>query len=321
MYLAYRLQASYNVTILEARDRVGGRIHSIDGHDMGPSWVWQHHTHILSLLQELGLKVFSQYTQGDALYDTVEKLERFTPPPAAPSGRIEGSLTKLIDALKNKLTHTNIILGEEVTSIEEQSKHVNIVSKTKTYEANYVISTLPPRLAAKLKLQPHLPSTLMKMFQNTQTWMGNSAKCIIEFKEAFWRDAGLSGFVFSTYGPLGEIHDASTQYKPALFGFVKMPIEVETFEKKLKEQLSRLFRSGASGIKAIHLVDWTKEPFTATNKDALPLSTHPTYGIDTRAYSKRILFSATEFSHNEGGYLEGAIIRADVIINSLLTAR
>ena len=85
LYLAYRLQERYNITILEARSRLGGRIDSIDGHDMGPSWVWQHQKHILSLLQELDLKIFSQYTQGNALYDTRNKLEQFTPPPSAPS--------------------------------------------------------------------------------------------------------------------------------------------------------------------------------------------------------------------------------------------
>ena len=42
IYAATLLQKKYNVTILEARDRIGGRVLTVDGFDMGPSWVWQH---------------------------------------------------------------------------------------------------------------------------------------------------------------------------------------------------------------------------------------------------------------------------------------
>jgi len=37
LYLASLLEDTYDVLILEARDRVGGRALSIDGHDLGPS--------------------------------------------------------------------------------------------------------------------------------------------------------------------------------------------------------------------------------------------------------------------------------------------
>ncbi|RLA67060.1 MAG: hypothetical protein DRQ78_03190 [Epsilonproteobacteria bacterium] len=318
LYLAFRLQRRYNITILEARDRLGGRIHNCDGHDMGPSWVWQHHTQILSLLQELDLKVFGQYTHGDALYDTANTLERFTPPPSAPSGRIEGSLTSLIQALQKQLKHTSIHLSEEVVSVKESTQSVSVQSKTNTYAANYVISTLPPRLASKLVYEPTLPQALLSTLQSTQTWMGNTAKCVLEFESDFWRKEGLSGFVFSNIGPLGEIHDASTSDKAALFGFLNSHTSIETFEEDVRTQMKRVFKSTASHIKAIYLVSWRKEPFTSTSQDSLPLSVHPNYGIDTTDYSQRILFSATEFSHKEGGYLEGAIMRANVISSVLL---
>jgi len=318
LYLAYRLQETYNITILESRSRLGGRIHSIDGHDMGPSWVWQHHTHILSLLQELDLKVFTQYTKGDALYDAPNALERFSPPPSAPSRRVEGTLTQLIQTLQNKLNDTNIVLSEEVLSVTENETAVEVKSKTQNYEAHHVISTLPPRLAAKLAYVPSLPNDLLAKLQNTQTWMGNSAKCVIEFEDSFWRKETLSGFVFSHLGPLGEIHDASTSDKAALFGFLQTNAPMQHFKYDVKAQMYRLFGSAASKITAIHLLDWRKEPFTASKEDSQPLSTHPSYGIDTSTYSKRILFSSTEFSHEEGGYLEGAIIRAKMISAELL---
>jgi monoamine oxidase len=35
LYLAHILEGIFDITILEARERVGGRIYSIAGHDMG----------------------------------------------------------------------------------------------------------------------------------------------------------------------------------------------------------------------------------------------------------------------------------------------
>ena len=42
LYSAVLLQDMYDVTIMEARNRTGGRIMGTDGHDMGPSWIWTH---------------------------------------------------------------------------------------------------------------------------------------------------------------------------------------------------------------------------------------------------------------------------------------
>ena len=37
LYAASLLQDTYNIIILEARDRLGGRILTEEGHDLGPS--------------------------------------------------------------------------------------------------------------------------------------------------------------------------------------------------------------------------------------------------------------------------------------------
>lgn len=90
------------------------------------------------------------------------------------------------------------------------------------------VITLAPRLAAKLAYTPALPPAFKLKMLQTQTWMGNSAKCVIECKTAFWRKKSLSGFVFSHIGPLGEIHDASLEHRPALFGFINANADMQT---------------------------------------------------------------------------------------------
>lgn len=317
LYLAFKLQEYFEVTILEARERLGGRIFSIEGHDMGPSWIWQHHTKMLALVNELGLELFAQYRQGDALYDTIGKVERFTQP-IAPSARVKGSLSYLVNAFEKHLEGTEIIYHSEVKSIVENSNNVRIETQLKSYMSDIVIVTLPPRVALGVEFFPELPQEIHDKMKQTQTWMGNSAKCVVEFATPFWKERGLSGFVFSNLGPLSEIHDASTFDKHALFGFVSAKADMSSFYDDVRSQMQRLFGKCGTEIKNIFLVDWREEQYTAVLEDRQPLSRHHEYGIETNAYSKKVYFSATEFSFLEGGYLDGALQRADIVIKEIM---
>jgi monoamine oxidase len=317
LYLAYLLQEDFEITILEARERVGGRIFSLDGHDMGPSWIWPHHTNVLELIENLGLKLFRQYTKGYALYDTKDKVEIFNAPASSPSFRVEGTLSQLVETLHQNLKNVKIYYGHVVESIEVEANSVSIKTSKKSYESDAVVVTLPPRLAANLRFTPKLPSHLDEKMKQMQTWMGNSAKCVVEFKTPFWRDRGLSGFAFSHVGPLGEIHDASTANKPALFGFVNLNAEMQHFETNVRAQMKRLFKIEDSEIVKIYLVDWKREVFSSVKEDASSRGAHPQYGIDMSSYSQRVYFGATEFSYEEGGYIEGAIRQAIKIAKQL----
>jgi len=317
LYLAYLLQDKYQITILEARERIGGRIYSINGHDMGPSWIWQHHVHIQQLIEEFNLKLFLQYEEGYALYDTKDSLQRFIPSEIIPSARMEGTLNRLIDALFSRLKGVEILFDKEVISIEEK-EDIRVKTKEKEYISDYLISTIPPRLTSKLKFDPPLNSEIRSKMEAIQTWMGNSAKCVCEFTTPFWQEQGLSGFVFSNLGPLAEIHDASTVQKNALFGFVRLKVDTDDFQNELNEQLQRVFQIDLQELLNVYTVDWKKEKYTAVKEDFNNLSSHLSYGIDTSDYSKKIFFSSTEFSFEEGGYLEGAIINAKKIAQKLL---
>ncbi len=319
LYLASLLQKNFNITILEARERIGGRIYSINGHDMGPSWVWSHQKNVLNLMRSLNIKLFAQYSTGAALYDTKERVETFTAPPSTPSARVDGSLSLLIEKLHTSLKNSEIIRYEKVNSIAQFSDCIKITTQNKIYESDFVVVTLPPRLCAKLSFTPELPKALKSTMQNTPTWMGNSAKCVVVFKNAFWKTMGLSGFAFSVVGPLAEIHDACTKKQAALFGFVNLNTDMRTLKEDVKQQMLRLFQIDESEIISIDFVDWKAEQFTAVNADKKSLTAHPNYGIDTKEFSNKILFSSTEFSSEEGGYIEGAVVQAKKVADYLFT--
>jgi len=211
LYAAYTLQNEYEITIFEARDRLGGRIHTVNGFDLGPSWIWAHQDRILSLVRSLKIELFPQYTRGFSLYDSPQGVQHFTPPPSPPSARMKGGLMALINALTSLLNPGSIRLAEPVSSIDGQQDKILLKTSVGHYETDLVLCTLPPRVALEtIEYHPSLSSSLTEKLSAVPTWMGHAAKCVIEFETPFWRKMGLSGFCFSHMGPLGEIHDACT---------------------------------------------------------------------------------------------------------------
>jgi monoamine oxidase len=320
LYAAYTLKNDYEITIFEARNRLGGRVHTIEGFDMGPSWIWSHQDRILSLIQSLNIELFPQYTHGYALYDTAQGVQRFTPPPSPPSARMKGGLMTLIDALSSALDTKSIRLNEPVHTIHTKNEILVLETSQSNYEADLILCTIPPRVALEtITYSPALPSSLTHKLSNTPTWMGHTAKCVIEFKNAFWRDIGLSGFCFSHIGPLGEIHDACIEDRPALFGFVHSAASMDTIETDIRTQMYRLFGEAGKQIISINIVDWKQERFSSAPSDAQGLRSHPSYGISASCYDDRLVFIGTETAYSEGGYLEGAIRSLEQVHDLLLT--
>jgi len=110
---AHRLvEAGQDVIVLEARERVGGRLLTeqhphADGSgvadlEVGGQWVSPDQTALLGLIGELGLETFPRYRTGDSLYvDRTGAARRFSdelPVSATTAAAIE-QLTKTLDAL------------------------------------------------------------------------------------------------------------------------------------------------------------------------------------------------------------------------------
>ena len=317
LYSAVLLQKCYDVTLTEARDRTGVRIMAMGGHDMGPSWVWAHQKNILQLIERLNLELFPQYTKGFSVYDAPQGVQRFNPSAVASSYRIKGGMTQLIAALENRLDMP-VSLNEKVISLTKLEEKIVVKTAAKSYEVDKVIITVPPRLALEsIEYIPALPLELQSQLQNIPTWMGYAAKCVIEYHEAFWREEGLSGFGVSHLGPLGEIHDACTDEKAALFGFVHSSAKFENFEEAVIAQLIRLYGNRAAQPSKIYWVDWKNEQYTSTFLDTMPLKEHPSYGFEATHMDGKVVFAGTESAFREGGYLEGAIVSALQTVKSL----
>jgi monoamine oxidase len=102
--------------VLEARDRIGGRVLStqipnrpdLGKFDLGTTWFWpQHERTIANLIKDLNLETFDQYTKGAMLSERYHNAspERYVLPEnsVARSVRFKGGVQSLIEAVENTL--------------------------------------------------------------------------------------------------------------------------------------------------------------------------------------------------------------------------
>ncbi|MDB6453700.1 FAD-dependent oxidoreductase [Falsirhodobacter sp. 20TX0035] len=334
-------RAGLSVRLLEARDRLGGRIHSVDasgapsadGFDLGPSWFWpETQPSLAALIAELGLQAFPQNSEGDVLFHRMsrEAPRRFrNSEAAAPSLRLAGGTLALIRALAAQLPEGTVRLNAPVRQIALTDTGVAVTVDAEVLEADRVLLALPPRLAeATLRFIPTLDAASALRWKRTPTWMAPHAKVFALYDHPFWREAGLSGTAQSMAGPLMEIHDATTASgKAALFGFVGMPAEQRARVGKdailsgALAQFQRLFGEEAGRPVATLYKDWAADPLTATPDDQVGgMLTPDPQGWVGGPWQHRLLMAGSETSPVEPGYLAGAVEAAQRAVAEVLDA-
>ncbi|RLJ59523.1 monoamine oxidase [Litoreibacter meonggei] len=314
--LSYRL--------IEARDRFGGRIDGVDGVDLGPSWFWPGHPRMAVLAKKLGVGVFEQWSTGDALYEDHSAIQRgqgFAS--MAGTYRISGGMSALIDALVAKLDASCLHLNAKVQTITREDSVIVTTSDGTDHAACHVVLALPPRVAAELAFSPSLPVAARQPLGDIPGWMAGQAKLVATYPTPFWREDGLSGDAVSQIGPMVEMHDASDAVsgKGAIFGFIGVPApqrngQAEAIRAAGLAQLERMFGPKAAKPEMLVLKDWAQEPFTATRPDWDFNGPHPSYGCPPGLHGLwdgTLIFGSTEFAATQGGFLEGALERAEEV--------
>ncbi len=326
MLIANKLKnAGHTVLLLEARGRIGGRVltsWSENGTpvEMGATWFGPQHRNLIALLKELELPAFEQFMAGTAFFEPFS----MTPPQAveipqeAPSYRIVGGTSRLIEKLAQTLDQKEILLNQVVSRIDFQNKAVLVFTDDLTFEADTVISTLPPAmLADRIDCVPPLPEAILEVCRNTHTWMQDSIKTAIVYEKPFWRNNNWSGTLFSNVGPITELYDHSDASGTtfALCGFVNGGlIKFPAFERKSRvlAQLRRIFGEEAENYLNYLEQLWALEEFTKLpgGPDLFP---HQNNGDELFAkswFKDRFYIAGTETSPQYGGYLDGAVFAA-----------
>ncbi|MFT6407005.1 MAG: monoamine oxidase [Arenicella sp.] len=256
----------------------------------------------------------------------------------AGSYRLHGGLTTLIDALVENIGELGF--GDRLhlaSSLSQVSKLANGVgltyyqsdprSKDKTRHqllCQKVVLALPARTVLEnIEIQPKLNAERQAELDAVATWMAGHSKVVIEYAKPFWRHAGFSGDVISHFGPMSEIHDASSDHKTAvpqafaLFGFLGIAVaerkrRAEQLPDLIIEQLLRVFGDQAKSPINIVIQDWASEPLTASKHDQ-SIANHRSFNRWTTnvepGWGGALIWSGSETANDHtNGYLEGAVV-------------
>ncbi|WP_435262991.1 flavin monoamine oxidase family protein [Tenacibaculum sp. nBUS_03] len=336
LLVGYQLKlAKIPFIIIEARDRVGGRIHTVYNDnsaplEMGATWFGYQHTNLLDLLKKLEVSYFEQYMIGTSFF------QPFSTSPASaipiqsqpPSYRIEGGTSSIINKLIEQIGEDNILLNSTVKHLEFTKKNVTVSYNEKKYIADKIVLALPPKLwINNIKIEPTPPQDLFEIAINTHTWMENSIKVALSYEKAFWRKNKQSGTLFSNSGPITELYDHSnsTGNKYALCGFLNpsyASIDPEERKRLVLEQIVNVFGNEATKYDNYVELNWGKEDKTASN-NRKPLFAHQNNGsliFKKEYYNSRLLISSSESSSSYPGYMEGAVDSANFVYEKIKMA-
>lgn len=315
---AYQLEKSgeTDFVLLESRNRVGGRIHTSDGIDLGATWFQTHHQNVLHLLDELKVSKFHQYSEGRSVlvYSTMAPEHYFESDPNAPSAyRIAGSSSEMIQTLA-KPFEKKIQLETIVSKISEIGSTLTVETDKGTFSAEKVIVTIPPKIATRIEFEPELSEVLLRAMDSTHTWMSNAIKVGMTFKTPFWRDKGLSGTVIGQVGAVTELYDHSNAGENvyALMGFVNEGLRdyaAEDRKQRILDYLEKYLGKEIQEYQTYEEKDWSQD-WNTSCETIKSVYMSPSYGnpVFERVYMNgKLIFSGAETSPIYGGYMDGAI--------------
>jgi len=319
-----------SVIVLESRDRVGGRLRSVEvapgKHlDVGATWFWPGERNIERLITDLEVAVFAQHLAGDSIYHEPHGSRRLDGNHLdVPSGRFAAGADSLPLEIADQLPAGVVQLERAVSRIEEVDRGLLVETTSGSLAARHVILAVPPALAVdKIRFEPPLPDRIAGLAEATPVWMGAITKVVAHYTEAFWRRDGLAGSAISHYGPMREVHDMSgPDGEPAaLFGFVPATsVGQPTVDRDaILAQLIEMFGPSAGEPVGLIVQDWRTEEWTSP-PDVERLSAYQAFGHSLYAaptMNGRLHWASTETSVVNPGHIEGALAAANRAVQAI----
>ncbi len=324
----------FSIHIVEARPRVGGRIHTLRPEggasvEMGATWLGAKHTRLFELLKSLQLEVFPQKLGKQAIYEWISTSPHqlvALPPNEEPSYRIQGGTGMLIDALAREVPPDHLSLGAPVEKIRSSTAGLHVFTAQTRFEARAVVSTLPPNLLLQtVSVEPALPEDLAGIMGRTHTWMGESIKVGLTFQRPFWRSENRSGTVFSNVGPVSEMYDHSGHKDDAfaLKGFFNgayASLKPEERRSMVLAQLQKYFGKEVKAYLDYFETVWAREPYTYAPYTAqvLPHQNNGHEAYREPCLDGTLFIAGSETAPIFPGYMEGAVRSAEGTATMLL---
>jgi len=215
---------------------------------------------------------------------------------------------KMAEALGDKVR-----LSTPVLRIENwQNGPVAIHTPNGVIRARNVIVALSPPLCNQIAFDPPLPEKRREMQRRWPAY-APMRKTAHVYKKPFWRDKGLSGWIFQIKGPVLWAYDNSPE--DLSFGVINAFVHnglLASDPKVAESELTRIYAE-ALGDEALHPLayhdrDWGKaDQWTLTCVSPMPPGFLTQYGEALHPSVGRLIWSGTETADIWAGYMDGAV--------------
>uniref|UniRef100_A0A8K9WZH5 Amine oxidase n=1 Tax=Oncorhynchus mykiss TaxID=8022 RepID=A0A8K9WZH5_ONCMY len=184
---------------------------------------------------------------------------------------------------------------------------MRIFSTTNGGQAKYVIVATPPGLNLKMHFNPELPPLRNQLIHRVP--MGSVIKCIVYYRENFWRKKGYCGtmVIEEEEAPIGLTLDDTKPdgTVPAIMGFI-----LARKCRKLCGLTKEERYTSPSLSQPVHYEEknWCEEEYSGGCYTAyFPPGILTQYGKVLREPVGRLYFAGTETATEWSGYMEGAV--------------
>ncbi|CAM9113169.1 unnamed protein product [Scytosiphon promiscuus] len=329
--------AGDKITIVEGRERVGGRLETNRGVDVGGAWSWvSAHPDVPALARRFGVATFPQHDEGLHVIDRGHgKVTRTRQPLDSAKFRYDGGVATLAHALANhvRAKGVKLMLGCVVNRISTAEADAVVVTgvqagELRTWRAPAVFLALPPRLILPPLIcwEPSLPAELADAARATPTWMADTAKVVVTYQRPFWRELGLSGngMSYSGEGPIQQLYDScgarESDGPHALCGFIfgagtDLPSD-DALRPQVLKQLERMFGADAKPALTFSTHRWGEQVLTngdgggkgGGHDDMENSKLRIPFGAAVEGGHPRVWLSGAETNAEHAGLMEGALL-------------
>lgn len=332
---AYELKrAGHSVTILEARDRIGGRVFTVrapfsDEHfaEAGAARIPTDHDLTIGYAEHFELKLDPFYPQSGSFVDLTDGTRSVIPNLDFLEGRpwsgsvkhkeylkIRGGTELLPKSFADSLTD-EITLSKAVESVQQTSDGVTVTAVGGAqYTGDRLFCTVPLPVLNKIAFTPSLSAEKVDAISGGYSYAA-STRVFVQFKTRFWESEGLNGWGYTDWpeevwqptwdreGPRGIIM-SYLRYDRAL------EIDQLAPDEHIENVLTRwdpLFPGVNEHLESGESHSWSLEPWSGGAWASPTSAQHSTLQSHIGRAEGRIHFGG-EHSSDYHGWMQGALV-------------